>query len=165
MDPIIGQILLIGFNWAPRGWALCNGQLMSIAQNSALYSLIGNTYGGDGINTFALPDLRGRVPIHQGNGGGLSPRFMGEMAGVENVTLSLAEMPMHNHIIMTSSAPPGRSGSVLAASGQLNTGPADLSLDPATVTPAGGSIPHENMPPYLVMNYIIALEGIYPMRP
>ena len=165
MDPIIGQIILIGFNWAPQGWALCNGQLLPISQYNALFSLIGTTYGGDGRTTFALPDLRGRVPVHQGNGPGLTPRVMGEASGTEAVTLTLPEIPMHTHTATVSAQPASRGGTVLAASGLLNTGPSDLVLAPTTISPAGGSMPHQNMQPYLVMNYIIALEGIYPTRP
>lgn len=166
MDPIIGQILLVGFDWAPEGWALCNGQLMSISQNSALFSLLGTTYGGDGINTFAVPDLRGRVPIHQGQGRGLTGRVMGERSGIESVTLLTSNLPAHSHPAVISSADVGRSsGNVISAVGNTNSGPNDLVLAPTTIGATGSNVPHDNMQPYLVMNYIIATQGIYPVRP
>jgi microcystin-dependent protein len=166
MEPFIGQILLIGWDWAPRGWALCNGQLMSIPQYSALFSLLGTTYGGNGTTTFGLPDLRGRVPVHQGAGPGLNPRVMGESSGEESVTLLSANLPAHNHPIMVSSQGPGRAGgNFLGAGGITNGGPNDLILSPTTIGLTGNNVPHDNMQPYLVMNYIIALEGIYPPRP
>lgn len=165
MEPFIGQIQLVAWNFAPPGWALCNGQLLQIAQSQALFALIGTTYGGDGRSTFAVPDLRGRVPVNQGNGIGLTPRVMGESAGTESVSLSIAEMPMHSHSFQGSIDAPGRSGGVLVTNGLLNTGPFDSTLDPLTISNAGGSAPHQNMQPYLVMNYIIALEGIFPSRP
>lgn len=166
MDPIIGQILLISWNWAPRGWLLCNGQVLPIQQYSALFSLLGVTYGGNGTTTFALPDLRGRVPVHQGTGPGLTDRVIGERAGTESVTLMTPNLPTHSHPIAFSSAGTGRtSGTFLATEGFTNTGPNNLVMDPSTVLPTGGSLPHDNMQPYLVMNYIIATEGIYPSRP
>lgn len=166
MDPIIGTILLVGFNWAPKGWALCNGQLLPISMNTALFSLIGITYGGDGMQTFALPDLRGRVPVHQGQGGGLTTRVIGERSGTENVTLLTPNLPPHNHPAVVSSAAVGRSpGTFLAADNLTNSGPNDLVLAPSTIGATGNGVPHDNMQPYLVMNYIIALEGIYPSRP
>jgi microcystin-dependent protein len=166
MDPIIGQIQLVGFDWAPRGWALCNGQLLAIASNSALFSLIGVTYGGDGVNTFALPDLRGRVPVHQGQGSGLTPRVIGERSGVENVTLLVPNLPAHTHAALMSAEDVGRSnGNVISSVGNTNDGPLDLPMASNAITPTGNNVPHENMQPYLVMNYIIALEGIYPSRP
>jgi microcystin-dependent protein len=165
MEPFIGQILLISWNWAPRGWALCNGQLLSIAQYNALFSLLGITYGGNGTTTFALPDLRGRVPLNQGDGLGLTPRMLGESSGSESVTLLTPNLPAHNHLAMVSSQGSGRGGNFLAAGGITNSGPNDLVLSPDTVSVAGNNVPHDNMQPYLVMNYIIALEGIYPSRP
>jgi microcystin-dependent protein len=165
MDPIIGQIILVSFDWAPRGWALCNGQLIAIQSNSALFSLLGTTYGGDGIRTFALPDLRGRVPIHYGQGPGLSPYVIGEASGFEQVSLTTANLPAHSHTATVSSAAGGRGGNVLAAAGQTNNGPNDLVLSPGTIGFTGSNVPHENRQPYLAMNYIIATEGIYPSRP
>ena len=167
MDPIIGQILLISWNWAPRGWLLCNGQLLPIQQYSALFSLLGVTYGGNGTTTFALPDLRGRVPVHQGTGPGLTDRVIGERSGTESVTLMTSNLPAHNHGIAVSSEPAGRAaGSYIAGgSATVPTGPNSVILDPSTILPTGNNLPHENMQPYLVMNYIIATEGIYPSRP
>lgn len=167
MDPIIGTILLVGFDWAPRGWALCNGQLLSISSNSALFSLIGTTYGGNGVQTFGLPDLRGRVPVHQGQGPGLTPRVVGEMSGTENVTLITPNLPAHTHPIAVSPQTVGRSAGTFIAGGSAtaSTGPNSVILDPTTILPTGNNAPINNMQPYLVMNYIIALEGIYPSRP
>jgi microcystin-dependent protein len=175
MEPFLGQICLFGFNFAPRGWALCNGQLMSIAQNTALFSLLGTTYGGDGNTTFALPNLQGRVPIHQGAGPGLSPRNIGEMSGWESITLTHNEMPAHNHPFGVSSQDGTSSpmaGTVLAKSTDANgdtingfvSGTPDIYLSSQSIFPAGNNFPHENMQPYLVVNYCIATEGIFPSR-
>lgn len=176
MEPFIGQICLFGFNFAPRGWAFCNGQLLSIAQNSALFSLLGTTYGGDGIQTFGLPDLRGRAALHFGQGPGLTPREMGESSGSENVTLLSTQMPAHTHLLQANT----NNGSVPLSSGSVIANPVDVNTDavnayttaapnttlsPQSVTSAGGNQPHNNMQPYLVMNYCIATEGIYPSRP
>lgn len=166
MEPYIGQIILVGWNWAPNGWALCNGQLLSIQANSALFSLLGTSYGGDGISTFALPDLRGRVPVNQGQGPGLTPRTLGQVGGLEAVSLLAPNLPAHTHAAMVSSQGAGRAGGTfLAASGITNGGPNDFVLSPTTVGATGNNVPHDNMQPYLVMNYIIALQGIYPSRP
>ena len=177
MEPFIGMIALFGFNFAPKGWAFCNGQLMSIAQNNALFALIGTTYGGDGITTFALPDLRGRVPKGFGQGPGLSSYSMGESSGSENVTLMSMQMPAHTHTLMvstmpaTSNNPDGHvmavsNGSVpsLEASASVNTYGTQLSgiASPQAIGVSGGSQPHYNMQPFLTMNYCIALEGIFP---
>jgi microcystin-dependent protein len=176
MEPYIGEIKMFAGNFNPRGWALCNGQLMSIAQNAALFSILGTTYGGDGVQTFALPDYRGRTPMHWGSGGGLTPRVLGEFAGEENVTLLNSNMPMHNHIINASTAqgtvgPP--TNGILATSVYNDSGgnpfnfvttAANTTLAPTAVGMAGSSIPHDNMPPYLVVTFIIALVGIFPSR-
>lgn len=178
MEPFIGQIQLFGFNFPPRGWAQCNGQILSIAQNTALFSLIGTYYGGNGQTTFALPDLRGRVAIGQGQGPGLQDYTIGERAGVENVTLLSTQMPMHTHPLMVSSGTGTTdvangnylaNGAVTIARG--NTVPANVygtspggQLNPATVSIQGGSQPHENRSPYLTLNYCIALVGIFPSR-
>lgn len=174
MEPFIGQIGLFGFNFAPRGWALCNGQLLSITQNSALFSLLGTTYGGDGISTFALPDLRGRVPNGQGQGPGLSDYQIGQASGTENVTLIQSQMPQHNHPLNVSSSPAtsnNPAGTVLAVSADANEGAVNTygttinaTANPQAIGLAGGNQPHENMQPYLTMNYCIALEGIFPSR-
>ena len=172
MDPFIGQIMLFAGTFAPRGWSLCQGQLLPIAQNTALFSILGNTYGGDGKVTFALPDLRGRVPVSSGQGPGLSPYDLGQGGGAEAVTLLSTEMPAHNHVLLANNAAADQSepaGNVLASesagatqiySNATPTAP----MSPMSMSAAGGSQPHENLPPYLCLNYIIALEGIYPSR-
>ena len=170
-NPYIGEIRLFAGSFAPDGWALCQGQLVAIAENDALFSLIGTTYGGDGEQTFGLPDLRGRVPIHQGSGPGLSQRFIGERAGAETVTLSAAQLPAHSHALVATAAPAsataGPAAGVLAtASVKLyGTGTPSTALANAAIAPAsGGNQPHENMAPFLAVNYIIALYGIYPQQ-
>jgi microcystin-dependent protein len=169
-DPFIGEVRLFAGNFAPQGWALCQGQLVAIAENTALFTLIGTTYGGDGQNTFALPDLRGRVPIHQGQGGGLSSRVMGQLGGAETVTLAAAQMPAHSHPLVASSGPAQAasvpSGSVPAATSISLYGTSAPSLPMAgnAVASTGGSQPHENMAPFVAMNYIISLFGIYPSQ-
>ncbi len=175
MDVYLGMIAMFGFNFAPQGWALCNGQLLSIAQNSALFSLLGITYGGDGVSTFGLPNLQGRVPIGMGNGSGLTPRTQGEMSGTENVTLLSTEMPVHTHLMTASGDSPTQAiaqGASMASSGRGgNTMPIVYANGVTTpvnmasgTTAAGGNQAHNNMQPYLVMNYCIALQGIFPSR-
>jgi microcystin-dependent protein len=164
--PFIGELRLFPMDWAPRGWALCNGALLSISQNSALFSLLGNMYGGDGRVTFALPDLRGRAAIHRD-----STYIQGEPDGVEQVTLTTPTMPMHNHAFLGTSAtaglarPQGVVGTDTGAGANYfapDTTPFQLS--PNAITSAGSSLPHTNMQPYLVLNYAIAMQGIYPSR-
>lgn len=157
--PFIGQITLFAGNFAPRGWAFCQGQLLSIAQNTALFSILGTTYGGDGQTTFALPDLRGRVPLQQGQGPGLQSYVLGQKAGTETVTLTVNEMPAHNHSITVTAVPPG--GTIPAVDGQLTPTPLNA-FEASGMT--GGSQPHNNLQPYLALNYIIALQGIFPSR-
>ena len=173
MQPFLGEIRNFGFNFAPRGWASCNGQLLSIAQNTALFSLLGTTYGGNGQTTFALPDLRGRVPVGMGNGPGLSPIVQGEMAGQESHTLIASEMPQHNHVLNAKTAggnQGGPSGNLLAASDQRNSQYAtsatsgDTTMAATTIGTAGGNQPHNNMQPFLGSNFAIAVEGIFPAR-
>ncbi|KJZ17564.1 phage tail protein [Loktanella sp. S4079] len=168
MEPILGQVIMFGGNFAPRGWAFCDGQLLPIASNSALFSLLGTTYGGDGRSTFGLPDLRGRAPIHAGTGNGLSPRQIGQRVGREDVTLTVAEMPAHGHGVMASSSAADSvrpSNDYLASANIYSNEPGRLNeLGTQTITPTGGSQPHENMQPSLVINYIIALQGVYPSR-
>ena len=171
-EPFIGEIRMVGFNFAPRGWALCNGQLLSIASNNALFSLLGTIYGGDGRTTFALPNLQGRVPMHYGSGAGLSPRLIGEAAGQEAVSLTEAQLPAHTHKARASSlkgntnSPVGRVWSKDAGvqSATYTSNAADADMAAGAIAPAGGGQPHNNMPPYLAVNFIIALQGIYPAR-
>jgi microcystin-dependent protein len=170
-DPYVGEIRLVGFTFAPRGWAICAGQLLPISQNTALFSLLGTNYGGNGVSTFALPDLQGRSPIHWGQGPGLSQRFVGEQGGVESVTLLQTEMPLHSHALVASSAEGGdRSPAnerLAAGIGGINTyaAPASMTaMSPQAITPAGSSLPHNNFQPYLTLTPIIALQGVFPPR-
>ena len=175
MDPFIGQIMMFGGNFAPRGWAMCNGQLLDISQNAALFSILGTTYGGDGRTTFGLPDLRGRLPMHFGQGPGLSNHNLGQKGGAETVTLNESQLPGHNH---------GMAGSTSAATSRSPAGafPAsafvdgvrtavetygtssDTTLNAGVITPSGGGQAHDNMPPFGVINFVIALQGIFPSR-
>jgi microcystin-dependent protein len=164
-EPFLGSIILFAGNFAPRGWAFCNGQILSISQNTALFSLLGTTYGGNGQTTFALPDLRGCVALHFGQGPGLSNYSLGQTGGAEVVTLDVSQMPPHAHSQPASNGQQttNRPNNAVPARGGSYTGAGDGStLDP--VSPAGGGQPHDNRPPYLALNYIIALEGIYPSR-
>lgn len=172
-EPFIGQIMMFGGNFAPRGWAFCNGQLLSIAQNTALFSILGTTYGGDGQTTFALPDLRGRVPMQWGNGPGLTPRTLGESSGAENVTLLTTQMPAHNHSAQAVEGPAnieGPQGALWATAeptgtvSTYSTSNPNATMSPTAIGQAGGNQPHNNMQPYLCVSFIIALEGIYPSR-
>ena len=164
VQPFIGELAVVAFNFAPSGWALCNGQLLPIAQHETLFALLGTTYGGDGESTFALPDLRGRVPLHMGVGSGLSGRFLGEKGGRESVTLTKAQLPPHQHGqpgggLKTSSVPGAR---VPARGGAYAARNPDVHMTPTDST--GGGVPHENMSPFLVLNVIIALEGVFPSQ-
>jgi microcystin-dependent protein len=166
-DPFLGELRLVGFNFAPKGWATCDGQILSISQNTALFSLLGTTYGGNGITNFALPDLRGRVPVHLGQGPGLSNRTQGEMSGSEAVTLVQNEMPAHTHGLtatndLASTDLPN--GMFLAGGGSYGPPGSAATLAASTVAASGGSQPHQNMQPYTVLNWIIALVGIFPAR-
>jgi microcystin-dependent protein len=188
MEPFIAQIMMFGGNFAPRGWAFCEGQLLPISNNAALFSLIGTIYGGDGRTTFALPDMRGRSPIGQGHGSGLTPRPFGQRGGVESVTLNQLQMPSHTH-----TASVGQSGSsVTATSATANTtnpngaylaqattqggeaiavynnsapsNAVNLGGSSVTIGNTGGNQPHENMPPFQVIPFVIALQGVFPSR-
>jgi microcystin-dependent protein len=172
-DQFIGEIRIFAGNFAPQGWAFCNGQIMSISQNTALFSLLGTQFGGDGKSNFALPNLAGRVPINQGQGPGLTNRSIGESAGESNVTLLSNEMPAHNHGISgrdVSGGLPSPAGTVWGPlSGRTPPNTYSSTAPNATMSPqalgvAGGSQPHNNMSPYLVLNFIIALQGIFPPR-
>lgn len=170
-DQFVAEIRIFPFNFAPTGWAFCNGQILPISQNTALFSLLGTMYGGDGKSTFALPNLEGNVPIHQGQGAGLSERFQGEAGGVEFVTLLESEIPVHTHSMLAATdigdqnVPTNR---VLTIS---NNGPAyapggspQVSMSAQALAPAGGDLPHNNLMPYLALNFCIALQGIFPPR-
>lgn len=168
--PFIAEIVMFAGNFAPRNWAFCQGQILSIAQNTALFSLLGTTYGGNGQTTFALPDLRGRVPIHPGQGPGLSTYVLGEQGGTENVTLLTTQIPAHNHTAVTranSGAANDTSpiGNFLADGNQYNSASnAQMNATGVTIGNTGGSQPHTNIQPYTCINYIIALFGIFPSR-
>ena len=172
LEPFVGAIMIYGFPFAPRDWATCDGQLMSIAEYTALFSLLGTTFGGDGVQTFGLPDMRGRVPAHQGQSPNTPLFSMGERGGLESVTLNSSQMPLHSHNLNANSAAgdtgaPG--GAIFANSGAtdreyLSSGAANVTMTPQGMTLTGGSQPHDNMQPYLVVNYCIALTGIYPSR-
>jgi microcystin-dependent protein len=157
-------------NFAPQGWAFCDGQLLAVSQNDALFSLLGTIYGGDGRTTFGLPDLRGRIPIHAGHGPGLSERRLGAKGGAEKVTLTVNQMPSHSHPLSASTDAatlPNPSGAVLATSNviELYSGdPADSNLNANAVTSVGGSRSHTNEMPFLCVHFIVALFGIYPSR-
>ena len=169
-EPFIGEIKMFGGNFAPRGWALCNGQIMSISQNTALFSLLGTTYGGNGTTTFALPNLQSRVPIAFQQGPGLTDYALGEETGTESVTLLTTEMPQHNHVPQALTGPgdsdtpqnniwAGSSNRDLQYGDTLNT-----PMNNRALPLVGGGQPHSNMQPYLVINFIIALQGIFPPR-
>lgn len=168
-NPYVGEIRLFAGNFAPAGWMLCQGQLLSIAENEVLFQLIGTTYGGDGQSTFALPDLRGRVPVHQGQGPGLSPRTLGETGGTETITLLGGQLPAHTHALHASTAAatgtaPG--GALLAATSvaSYDPGAAATAMAAGAVGSAGGTQPHDNMAPTLVVSHIISLFGIFPSQ-
>ena len=168
-QPYIGEIRMFGGNFAPLGWAFCDGQLLAIAQNDALFSLIGTTYGGDGQSTFALPDLRGRIPIHQGQGPLLTPRQIGETGGSETVTLTTAQLPTHTHRLASGSPaslgdPSGAAVANTGATAIYGTGPANVAMAPTASVSAGGSQPHNNVMPYQCVNFIISLFGIFPSQ-
>ncbi|RMH16215.1 MAG: phage tail protein [Acidobacteria bacterium] len=172
-EPFLAEIRIFAGNFAPRGWAFCNGQLLPIAQNTALFSLIGTTYGGDGRTTTALPNLKGRAPMHPGRGPGLTARRLGQRGGTESITLTEAQMPSHTHTVRASAVP----GNNLEPVGHwISRGapptPLNVFAPPSSTVPmnagivgnAGGSQPHNNMQPFLAMNFIIALVGLYPSR-
>ena len=163
-EPFLSEIRLMSFNFPPKGWAFCNGQLLPINQNQALFSLLGTTYGGNGMTTFALPDLRGRVPIHVGSG-----HYLGQAAGQESVTITASTMPAHNHQVRVSSVATGgtvgpTNNYLGGANNAYRSGGATTTLIPETVGTVGGSQPHENRQPYLTISFCIALQGIFPSQ-
>jgi microcystin-dependent protein len=178
-DQFVAEIRVFPFNFPPTGWAFCNGQLMPISQNTALFSLLGTTYGGDGKSTFALPNLQDAVPMHPGQGQGLSLRDLGEMSGTEAVTLNSTEMPVHTHFMSgcdadaTTADPAGQypakgmwdAGTAFGLMGAYSdASPGNAVMDPHALALAGGNLPHNNMQPYLTLNFCIALQGIFPSR-
>jgi microcystin-dependent protein len=179
-DQFVAEMRIFPFNFPPKGWAFCDGQLLPLSQNTALFSLLGTTYGGDGKSTFALPDMQGNAPMQPGQGQGLSLRDLGEMSGTDFVTLLQSEMPMHNHApqvstdLATQVSPVGNVvGKSVYDDGQGNTGQVstfssqtpETALSFQALAIAGGSLPHNNMQPYLTLNFCIALQGIFPARP
>ncbi len=173
-DPFVAEIRIFPFNFPPKGWAFCNGQILPISQNTALFSLLGTTYGGDGKSTFALPNLMGSVPLGQGQGQGLSQRFLGETSGTETVTLLVSEIPFHSHGLMSDNEDeadldqPDSDRTLARSKGGFayNSATSPLGmLAPQALPPAGGGLPHNNMMPYLTLNFCIALQGVFPPRP
>jgi microcystin-dependent protein len=171
-SPFLGEVKIFAGNFAPRGWAMCNGQLMSISQNTALFSILGTTYGGNGQTTFALPDFRSRLPVHQGQGPGLTPYNLGEMNGVENVTLLSSQIPLHNHAVNASTG----AGTAVAAGGgfwatdgasrggKLYASTGGAAMGTGAIGQTGGGVPHNNIQPFLALNFIVALQGVFPAR-
>ncbi len=171
-DPFVAEIRIFPFNFAPRGWAFCNGQLLPLSQNTALFALLGTTYGGDGKSNFALPDLRGRAPMHPGQGPGLSLRDLGESGGSATVTLLESEIPVHMHSMMANTGSanlqvpsPNRSMALSTGGNAYTNQISNLTpLAPQALTPTGGDQPHNNMQPYLTFYFNIALQGVFPPR-
>lgn len=165
-EPFLGQIMIVPYNFAPRGWAFCAGQILPIAQNTALFSLLGTTYGGNGQTTFALPDLRGRVPLGAGQGPGLSNYTLGQVSGTEAETLIISQMPAHTHSVKCSSddADTAKPADNFFGNAPSYSTTSDTTMDAAVVGNTGGSQPHNNIQPYLTLNFVIALEGIFPSR-
>ena len=170
-DPFVAEMRIFPFNFPPKGWAWCDGQLLPISQNTALFSLLGTTYGGDGKSTFALPNMQGNAPMHPGQGPGLSLHDLGEMSGSETVTLLESEIPSHTHALRAALDPgdvaiPGPTRSLASSSnGVIYTASNPNTLMANALAPAGGDQPHNNMMPYLTFNFNIALQGVFPARP
>jgi len=171
MDPYIGEIRLFAGNYAPTGWAFCDGQVLETVQYNALFTVIGNRFGGDGDTTFALPDLRGRLSMHAGAGIGLTPRAFGETGGEAAVALTLDQIPVHDHAANCRTTSNGKSpeGAIWASVAGFGQGvystKTDVPMNAETIGVAGGGQPHNNMPPYVNINYMIALNGVYPSKP
>jgi microcystin-dependent protein len=173
MDPFVAEIRIFPFNFAPKGWAFCDGQILPLSQNTALFSLLGTTYGGDGKSNFALPNMQGNVPMHPGQGPGLSLHDLGETGGSDTVTLLESEIPAHSHTMMAApnvaliklpSATVAMARSKNATAYQDTPGNTIVALNDNVVAPAGGDQPHNNLQPYLTLNFCIALQGVYPPR-
>jgi microcystin-dependent protein len=170
MDPFVAEIRIYPFNFPPKGWAFCDGQLLPISQNTALFSLLGTTYGGDGKSTFALPNMQGNAPMHPGQGPGLSLHDLGETGGSETVSLLESEIPAHSHTLRASlddadlRIPTASRSLAKANSSVYVTGNPNTALAAEGLTPAGGDQPHNNMMPYLTLNFCIALQGVFPPR-
>jgi microcystin-dependent protein len=163
-EPYIGEIRMVGFNFAPVDWALCNGQAIAISQNDVLYNLIGTTYGGDGVTTYNLPNLQSRIPFHVGNG-----LVLGQISGSETVTLNTTQIPAHTHTLSANSgsgsqASPGSGVWAASVLDEYSTAANSHTMAPSTFGATGGGQPHDNVPPFLVINFIIALYGIYPTQ-
>lgn len=173
-DPFVAEIRIFPFNFAPKGWAFCDGQLLPISQNTALFSLLGTTYGGDGKSNFALPNVQGNAPMHPGQGPGLSLHDLGETGGSQTVSLLESEMPSHPHSLIAQVPPadtnlPGGNVLARASVGGVNpyqppAGAPLVAMSPNALTPAGGDQPHNNMQPYLTLNFCLALQGVFPPR-
>jgi microcystin-dependent protein len=171
-EPFLGEIRMVAFNFAPSGWALCNGQFLSISSNTALFALLGTFYGGNGTTTFALPNLQSRVAVHQGQGPGLSPYVIGQTGGVENVTLLASQMPVHSHSVNAVStggnaaSPAGALPAVESTGTSLDysSAAANTTMNTTMIGNAGSGTPFQNIQPYLCVNFVIALQGIFPSR-
>ena len=167
-DPFVAEIRIFPFNFPPRGWAFCNGQLVPLSQNTALFALLGTIYGGDGRSTFALPDLKGNVPMHPGQGSGLSRRFLGESSGSETITLLESEMPAHAHQARALGAIANQPTAANNSWGRSTSNPyidsQNGQMSPQALAPSGSTFPHNNMQPYLTLNFCIAMQGVFPPR-
>jgi microcystin-dependent protein len=174
MDPFVAEIRIYPFNFAPKGWAFCDGQILPLSQNTALFSLLGTTYGGDGKSNFALPDMQGNAPMHPGQGPGLALHDLGETGGSDTVNLLESEIPSHSHVMMAVNFPAdqGAPSPARAMARSVNAfayvagspQPALVQMSDSTLAPAGGDQPHNNLMPYLTLNFCIALQGVYPPR-
>jgi microcystin-dependent protein len=170
-DPFVAEIRIFPFNFAPKGWALCDGQLLPISQNTALFSLLGSTYGGDGKSNFALPDMQGNAPMHPGQGPGLSLHALGETGGSQTASLLASEIPAHTHSARAdtvdaadTNVPSSNASFAQSTGGTLYQSSKNVQLAPQALAPAGGDLPHNNMQPYLTLNFNIALQGVFPPR-